>query len=215
VLSRRRPQHRRVVTHPHDPPDVSPPASATRTARQADRIYDKKQTERSSFEEALVLARNKNYDKSIRCINGLLERDPSFIKGYMLKAEILITMERLDEAERVCLRSIEIDRWSTEGHLLLGLIAKLRNESEAAVRRFKEALYIQSSCWLGHFNLAEIFSLRGEVKNALREYGIAINLLNKADGVNHGLTFFLLAFSVDQIKHLCQHNLMKLKQESA
>lgn len=204
-----------AVTRPQSLMHVSRPPSAIQTARQADTTYDKTRTERSSFKDALVLARNKNYDESLRCMDGLLEQDPSFIKGYILKAEILITMERLDEAERICLRSIEIDRWGMEGHLLLGMIAKLRNESEAAVKRFQEALYIQSSCWLGHFNLAEIYAVRGEVKNAFREYGIAINLLNKADGVNHGLPFFLLGFSVDQIKRLCQHNLLKLKQENA
>ncbi len=204
-----------AVTRTQGLMNVSRPPRAIPATRQANRIYDEARTVHSSFKDALVLAGNKNYKESLRCIDGLLEQDPSFINGYMLKAEILITMERLDEAERACLRSIEIDRWGREGHLLLGMIAKLRNESEAAVKRFQEALYIQSSCWLGHFNLAEIYAVRGEVKNALREYGITINLLNKTEGTNHGLTFFILAFSVDQIKRLCQHKLMKLKQKSA
>lgn len=194
---------------------VARPPPARKAARQTDGIYDKTATKRPSFKDALVLARNKNHEEALGCLEGLLARDPSFLNGYLLKAEIFITMERLEEAERVCLRSIEIDRWRLEGQLLLGLIARRRNENEKAVRRFREALYIEASCWLAHFSLAEIHAVLGEVKNALREYGIALNLLNKTEGVNHGPPFFLLAFSVDQIKRLCQHNLLNLKQKSA
>ncbi|MCK9364814.1 MAG: hypothetical protein M0P74_14600 [Syntrophales bacterium] len=205
-----------VVASPQGLPHVNLPTRAVQTTRPAgSKMYDKTRTELTSFEDALVMARNKNYQESLRCIDVLLAQDPSFVKGYLFKAEILIMMERLDEAELVCLRSIEIDRWNREGHILMGLLAKQRNESEAAVKRFQEALYIQSSCWLGHFNLAEVYVVRREFKNALREYGIAINLLNKADGVNHGLNFFLLAFSADRIKRLCQHNMLNLKQKSA
>ncbi|MHB8828111.1 MAG: CheR family methyltransferase [Syntrophales bacterium] len=204
-----------VVAGSRGLPHVIRPKREAQTTRLAGTMYDKTRTECASFEDALVMARNRNYQESLKCIDALLAQEPSLCKGYQFKTEILITMERLDEAESVCLRSIEIDRWSREGHLLLGVIAKQRNESEAAVKRFQAALYIQSSCWLGHFNLAEVYVVRGEIKNALREYGIAINLLNKTDGVNHGLNFFLLAFSADRIKRLCQHNLLKLKQKGA
>ena len=209
---------RRVIPsqHPHPPLSASgggaQPAQTDSHPPVTEQIFTQPRVEHSSFNDALALARNKNYQKSLKCIDGFLEQDTSHIKGYMLKASVLIHMKRLEEAEQVCRHSIEIDQWNLEGHLLLGLIAKLRSDNETAVERFKEVLYIQSSCWLGHFYLAEIRSLQGQVKDAIREYTIVINLLKKGDLTDHGLTFFPLTFSAEQINHLCQHNLTKLKQ---
>ncbi|MDP2646406.1 MAG: CheR family methyltransferase [Desulfobacterales bacterium] len=202
------------VTRPHGPQDPGRPLPSPRAASRPAPMDAKTGTERSSFNDALAKAQSRRYEESLGCIDRLLAHQPSLTKGYLLKAEILITLECLDEAEQVCRQSIKLDPWSLEGHLLLGMIARLRNQSEAAVRRFKDALYIQSSCWLGHFFLAEIYAVRGEGKNALREYGIVINLLNKADGANHGPSFSLHAFSADQIQRVCQHNFLRLKQKS-
>lgn len=174
-------------------------------------LYDKPRSNHSSFEEALVLAKNKSYSEALNRINGFLEANPAFTKGYMLKAGILINMKRFSEAEQVCHISLERDRWSLESYLLLGFIAKVENNEELAIKRFKEALYIQPSCWLAHFYMAEIFCLRCEGKKALREYEIVLKLLQKDDLTDHGLTFFPLAFPIEQIIHLCQHNITKLK----
>jgi chemotaxis protein methyltransferase CheR len=173
---------------------------------------DTPRADHSLFDSALVLAKGKSYEEALRSIDLLLEQDPAFIKAYMLKAGILINMKQLVEAEKVCNRSLELDRWSLEGHLLLGLIAKLGNDIESALRRFNEALYIRSSCWLAHFYVAEILCSSGDGKNACREYKIVVKLLQKGDLADHGLTFFPLAFPVEQIMHLCQHNIAKLGQ---
>ncbi len=173
----------------------------------------KPRADRSFFDEALGLARSKNYELALSRIGLLLEEEPSFAKGYLLKTGILINMKLLDEAARACRQSIELDRWSLEGHLFMGLIAKLKSDSETAGRRFKEALYIQSSCWLAHYYLADIYGELGERNNAVREYEIVIRLLEKDDLPDQGLMFFPLAFPAEQIVHLCRHNLEKLKAE--
>jgi len=165
-----------------------------------------------SFDDALSMARKKNYAESLKCLDLLLEQDQSLMKAYMLKAGVLINMKRLDEAEKVCKQSIARERWHLEGHLLLGLIAKLKNDHETALKIFKEAVYIQSSCWLGHFYLAEIQVARKETKQAIREYQIVTKLLEKGELADQGLTFFPLAFPAEQIKHLCLFNLKKLGQ---
>ena len=170
------------------------------------------EVEQVTFAGTLELARNKNYREALRRVDTLIEKDPSFVQGYMLKAGILINLKSLEDAEGACRQGIEFDRWNLEGHLLLGVIAKQRSDHEMALKRFKEAIYIQSSCWLGHFYLAEIHSVRGETQNAVREYEILIKLLEKGELADHGLTFFHLAFSAPQVKHLCQHNLTKLKK---
>jgi chemotaxis protein methyltransferase CheR len=166
----------------------------------------------SLFDEALLMARAKQYDEALGRIRTLLEQDPSFVKAYMLKAGILVNMKRLDEAQGVCLQSIGMDQWCLEGYLILGLIAKIRNDDDEALKRFKEALYIQSSCWLAHFYLGDIYRSRGEWEKAGREYEIVAKLLKKGDLTDHGLTFFPLSFPVEQVVHLCAHNLAEIRK---
>lgn len=165
----------------------------------------------ASFDEALALARDRKYEKALDCLDKLILQAPTFVKGHMLKAGILINMKRIEDAESACLKGIELDRLCLEGYLLLGLAAKIRNDEEMAMKRFKEALYIQSSCWLAHFYLAELYIVRGETEKACRAYEMASKILKKGGGNDHGLTFFPLSFSVDQIAHLCDHNLAKLR----
>ena len=165
----------------------------------------------SLFNEALSLAVGKNHDAALSRIDKLIEHDQSFIKAYMLKAGILINLNLLEDAKSICLKSIGIDRWCLEGHLLLALIAKMQDDRKAALKRFKEAVYIQPSCWLAHFYLAEIYNSSRDLKNACREYEITIRQLAKGEIENHGLTFFQLSFSAEQILHLCRKNLSELK----
>ena len=166
----------------------------------------------ASFDQALSLARDRKYDDALACLDVLILQAPTFIKGYMLKTGILINMKKIEEAEQACLKGIELDSLCLEGYLLLGLTAKIRNDDEMALKRFKEALYIQASCWLAHFYLAEIYIARGENEKACRAYEMASKILRKGGDNDHGLTFFPLSFSVDQIAHLCEHNLEKLKK---
>ncbi|HAM52748.1 MAG TPA: hypothetical protein DCP92_19395 [Nitrospiraceae bacterium] len=165
------------------------------------------------FDKALSLAEAKKYDQAVDLIDAIIAQDPSFCKAYTLKASVLINMKELDKAEGTCLICIQKDQWCLEAFLLLGMIAKIRNDDEAALQHFKESLYIQSSCWIAHFYIAEIHRLRGELNRAYREYEIVTTLLKKGNIKEHGLTFFPLSFPMDQIAHLCNHNMTQLRKK--
>ncbi len=167
------------------------------------------------FDDALERAKRKDYGAALKLIDSIGSHDPAFIKARMLKAGILINMKMIDDAERVCLQAVAEQPLCLEGYLLLGLISKARNDDPNALKRFKEALYIDASCWLAHFHAAQIHAGRGESKNACREYEIVIKLLQKGSLADHGLTFFPFSFQAEQIMHLCRHNLSRLKTVNA
>ncbi|TAN44755.1 MAG: protein-glutamate O-methyltransferase CheR [Nitrospirae bacterium] len=163
------------------------------------------------FDKAMSLAKDKQYEKSLAELDLLIRDEPSFVKAYILKASVLINMKRPDEACDICLKCIDFEKWCLEAYLLLGFIAKIKNENDTAIRRFKDALYIESSCWLAHFYLAEIYNLIGEKSNSCREYEITEKLLEKGDTDEHGITYFPIYFDRTQMTHLCRHNIRKLK----
>ena len=165
------------------------------------------------FNEALALARAKEFHASVERLDALIAMEPSFAGAYTLKASVLINLKDLETAERMCLAAIEADRWCLEAFLLLGMIAKIRGDEEAAMKWFKVALYIRSSCWLAHYYVADVCRLRGETEHACREYEIVVKLLGKGGIEDGGLTYFPLSFSIEQIVHLCNHNLLELRKK--
>ena len=105
-------------------------------------------------------------------------------------------------------------KMTMESYLLLGILANIKNNPEEAFKRFKAALYVQPDCWLAHFYLTELFYSLEQIAESRREYGVTLKLLQKRGVSKNGLTFFPLSFSVDQLIHLCEHNLDKLKSRS-
>jgi chemotaxis protein methyltransferase CheR len=189
--------------------------TGTSTAKTKDAATRKKDEPHQIFDQALALAEDKKYEDALQLTERILILQPSFMKAHMLRTGILINLQRLDEAEKVCRTGMKLDQWCLEGHLLLGLIAKIRGGIEEAKKRFNEAVYIKSSCWLAHFYLGEIYQLEGDRQRACREFEIVIKLLEENSFSDHGLTFFSLSFPMEQVVHLCRHNLATMKPSRA
>jgi chemotaxis protein methyltransferase CheR len=163
------------------------------------------------FDQALGHAEAKKYDVALQLTARAIELEPSFIKAYMLRAGILLNLEKFEEAEEVCRRGMELDQWCLEGKLLLGLVAKVRGDLVEARKRFKEALYIDSASWAAHFYLGEIYRFEEDGERACREFRIVIKLVEEKGSAGQGLTFLSFPFPVEQIVHLCRHNLAVMK----
>lgn len=163
------------------------------------------------FDQALAHAEAKKYDVALQLTARVIDLEPSFIKAHMLRAGILLNLEKFDEAEEVCRRGMELDQWCLEGKLLLGLVAKVRGDLVEARKIFKEALYIDSASWAAHFYLGEIYRFEENWEKACREFHIVIKLVEEKGFSGQGLTFLSFAFPVVQIVHLCRHNLAVMK----
>ncbi len=175
------------------------------------KVKPKRKDPRELFEETLLLFSNKKNEAALNTVDKLLEDDKS-IKVYNLKTSILINLQRLEEAKEVCLKTFEEDQWNLEGYLLLGLIAKKENNKDEIIKRFKEAIYIQPSSWLAHFYLAEVYYTLNELRRAFKEFKIVIEILEKGNAHNHGLTYLPFKFPEEQLIHLCSHKIEILKK---
>jgi len=174
----------------------------------------KQQELRDLFNEALGCAMRKEYEGAVAKVEQLVEKDPAFIKAHALKASVLINLQRMDASRSVCQQILSMDEWNLEAYLLLGIINKVEDKLDEALKLFKSALYIRSSCWLAHFYLADILFAQGDHTVAYGEYGVAVRLLEKNGVQDHGLTYFPLSFPVEQLIHLCRHNMDKIRNMS-
>jgi len=176
-----------------------------------DRSEDHKE-DGSDLLEALSFAKDKHYDDALTILNGLIDKGISSVKAFTLKANILINLQQLTAAERSCSEALAVDALNLESYLLLGLIAKYKDKQEDALSKFKEAAYVEPSCWLAHFYQAEIYRMRDDIKQAQQRYGMVVKLLEKGRFHAHGLPLSPFAFSKEQMLHLCRRHLVPIER---
>lgn len=124
---------------------------------------------------------------------------------------MLLQRGRLREAGEAAAAALARDGFNLEAFLLLALVAKLDGREDEALRRFREALYVDSSSWLAHYYLAELHAGRGEDEKAARECGLTIRLLRKGRFGEHGLSYFPLAFQAEDFIRVCGYSLERLQ----
>ena len=171
----------------------------------------KANTQKPSYADAFLLAGKKQYKDALNLIDRLMEEESANIDVCTLKANILLNLQQLEAAEVICMKVLDMESLNLEAYLLLGLLAKLKNKPEDAVRKFKKATYIEPSCWLAYFYQAEIYRSEGESKRAQKRYEIVMKLLEKGLFSAHGFPIFPFTFSKEEMLHLCRHNLEKIE----
>lgn len=177
-------------------------------------IYGKRKAETAkvdySYPKALELAQEKKYSESLEILDHYLPQAPEDLKGLTLKAGVLLNLRKTDEARKLCIGVLEKEPLTQEAYLLLGLIAKLENKPDDAMKRFKETAYVNPNCWLAHFYIAQIYQEKGMARQAGQSYKTVMRLLDKGHFPDHGLSVFQFSFSETQIKQLCKSNIEKL-----
>jgi chemotaxis protein methyltransferase CheR len=164
------------------------------------------------YEAALAVARNGEHAKALQLLDTLIELAPAFAKGRTLKGSLLLNDARYQEAAAVCQEIIAGDPLSLEAYLMLGIIARHQGNNDEAFRRFREAAYLDASCWLAHFYSAEILFAQGEGKRARSSYETASRILEKGIPGEHGQAIFQLSFNAEQFIVICRHKLSLLKE---
>ena len=195
----------------HAPPHV-PATPATPVKPAASQGEEDRREAHAMFDDALALAISKEYPAALLAIKSILDKDSGFKKVYSLKASILLNTQNISQAEEAVKALLAIDEWDIEGLLLAGIIEKTKELNDEAIRLFKKAIFIKPQCWLAHFYLAELYYQMNDLRGAAYEYGVVASLLEKNGGPGQELTFFLLAFPMNQIARLCRHNIDKISR---
>lgn len=165
---------------------------------------------RERFDEAITLAHAKQYDRALEILAAIIEQDSSFEKAYCLKGSLLMNASRFDEALVVCETILGRDPLCLEAYLMLGIIARQKGNNDEAIKRFREAIYLDASCWLAHFHTAEIMFAHGDGKRARTGFETTLAILGNGALKEHGQQFFPLSFNAEQFAVICRHKLSLL-----
>jgi chemotaxis protein methyltransferase CheR len=163
------------------------------------------------FDDALEMAHNNRPDAALELLDTLNGRDGTFVKAHSLKGSILLSLSRFDEARDACKRALANDPLCLEASLMLGIIARHEENGEEALKRFREAIYLNASCWPAHFYTAELIYARGDRKRARSGYEATLRILENGSLDEHERAFFPLTFKSDQFLAICRHKLSLIK----
>ena len=164
----------------------------------------------ASADEALRLTREKRYDEAMGILDILLEQNPRASTALLLKAHILLHRKDFVAAEEYAQLALNNEPWSTDAFVLLGLASKWRNQTDDAVRWFKQAVYARNECWPAHYYLGELFRAGNKLENARRAYRVVLQLLSSQPMPDDGLSIIPLGLPVSEVRFLCEHQVAKL-----
>jgi len=162
-------------------------------------------------DEVLQLIEGKRYDQAMAALAVLLEQQSDASTGLLLKAHILLQRKEYTAVEETAQRVLKSEPWSIDAFVLLGLAAKWGNHVEAAVKWFKQAVYVCHKCWPAQYYLAELYRTGNEMEKARRAYRVVLQLLLTAQAAtDDGLSIIPLGLPADKVRFLCEHQLAKL-----
>ncbi|MBT0665272.1 hypothetical protein KI809_13275 [Geobacter pelophilus] len=166
---------------------------------------------KKQFDDALQMAISSRLDEALALLDAIIEQDSSFTRAHSLKGSIYMSKSRFKEADALCNTILSRDPLCLEAYLMLGVTARHAGDDENAQRRFREALYLKSSCWLAHFYMAEILFGQGDKNRSRSGYEAALRVLEEGSSLKRQEEFFPLAFNAEQFMTICRHKLSLLK----
>lgn len=93
---------------------------------------------------------------------------------------LLVTLDRLDEAEPLFRESLQFDSNFAQAHYQLGVLLQKQNKIPAAVEELKQAAALDPAYSEPHYALARLYRLAGNLEQAQRELQMFQDLKAKA-----------------------------------
>lgn len=164
---------------------------------------------REALATARRMAEEKRHEEASRLVDSILESQPGEAGARLLKAHLLLDRKAFDDAETLARQVLEIDAWSVDAFLLLGMAAKWRDRPEDAIGWFRQAAYAHHECWPAHYYLGDLYRNRGELDQARRAYRVVLQLLSGGEpktGIHH----LPVGLPAGEIRFLCERRLASL-----
>ncbi|AGX88208.1 CheR family methyltransferase [Candidatus Symbiobacter mobilis] len=160
------------------------------------------------YARAEELAAQRRTDAALDVLGSLLGENPSHAPAQVLRAGLLVDAARFDEACAACLHALDAQLVDARIYLMLGLALR-HQDAEAALDRFRQALYLDSGCWPAQFFAAEIHHTQGDRQRARSAYTTVLRVL-ETGSPSPAQALVVPAFSTAHFATICRHKLSLL-----
>ena len=163
----------------------------------------------SWIKKALACVADKRFSEAEELIGQVLNSDIHNLEALVIKGAIALEKCEFEQTALSAKHVLELDEWSAEAKMLLGLAMMWQQHTQQAIAWFKQVVYQQPGYWPAHYYLAEMYRQSELYRPAQRTYRITLQLLN-AEMSNTGNATALrlpLSFPSNSFRFLCEHQL--------
>lgn len=121
----------------------------------------------------ILLYRNK-CEEAIEFLNRATRLAPELPMTYYLAGISYYRTDRMEEAERMFVRTIELDPGNAEAFFYLANIEGISGRHEEALKHFAAAVKLKPGLNDAHYNMARLYAENGRIPDAARAYDRAI-----------------------------------------
>ena len=180
-----RPKPRAAVATPAARPVATPPpapAPAHRTPQPPRPIAPTPSPpDLNAPEHALAAWRSGRVADALEILDRFAGADVGDPTGPYVKAKILASLVRLDEAGVAAKAAIARDPVHAPSHYVHGLILQEQDRPAEALAALRRAVYLDPALVLGRFSLAVLFAATGQAPRAEKELDTLTGLLDDRD----------------------------------
>jgi chemotaxis protein methyltransferase CheR len=130
---------------------------------------------------ALELLRKERFSEAAELLRILPPEAKADSDTQLLIAVLLTNGGNLGEAERVCRNVLNLDELNAGAHYLMALCREHTGDQAAAVQHDETAAYLDPAFAMPHLHLGLIAKRTGDTEAARREFGRALQLLDRED----------------------------------
>jgi tetratricopeptide (TPR) repeat protein len=119
---------------------------------------------------ALLRAQQGQQETAIALLRKAIAEDPDTPDAYSQLGEVLVALERHDEALDACAQSLAIDPDDPATHYNRGAALQARERQAEAVVAYREAIRLEPCFPAAHYNLGAALQATGQLGDALDAY---------------------------------------------
>ena len=165
------------------------------------------------YQEALALIRQKQFDRAGNLLTSIEKIGPDMVeKVRLLQACLLFQREKPRAAADLCRQLIRDNVRCAPAYLLSGIVEKNASMLQAALKRFRETLYVDPANGLAHFLLFQTLRELEDDPAARRQAGVVVRLFESGKVTPHGLEGLFFSFSMADISGVCRRYLASTHQ---
>jgi tetratricopeptide (TPR) repeat protein len=126
------------------------------------------------FDRGLEFADAYLYEDAVECFRQAMDCGHDTFDAHYCLAGVYKSLERFNEAETHCRRSLELNPRFAPAYILLGSLLKKPGQLDESVAACKKAVLLDPDCTAAYYDLACYYSLQAKREQALAAMEMAL-----------------------------------------